>query len=151
MLLKAGADVDKAETGSGCTSLLPAARFGHSAVVEMLLKAGGNPNFTDYAGDSALRVSVTNEHREVALLLAEYGACSDDGVLSPSQLQKLHKWVVVEMKNAKQCAKEKDADIERLMQGIPEKCVEKATSSETQKKNGGIGEAAVILSVSAEA
>ena len=78
MLLKPGADKDKAMTTDGATPLFIAAQKGHHEVVEMLLKAGADKDkATSDIGDTPLNVAAEWGHDTVVEILIRAGADTD--------------------------------------------------------------------------
>jgi uncharacterized protein len=74
LLLERGADVNGWNTGGGVNPLLAAVTENQRAAVELLLKAGADPNVVDDEGDSALRCCAIAGYAEVASLLLAAGA-----------------------------------------------------------------------------
>lgn len=71
-LLDLGWWVDKPEPG-GSTPLMAAVKIGDTAIAELLLKHGANPNVF-VRGDSALRLARRNHDAAMVALLQRYGA-----------------------------------------------------------------------------
>ena len=69
LLLKAGADVNKASTDNGVTPLLIAAEEGHEAIVRLLLDAGANFNTALNNGTTPLDIAQREGHTEIVTLL----------------------------------------------------------------------------------
>ena len=91
-LLYAGADVDKTTT-KGQTALLVAARHGHTAVVERLLRAGAQPSFVHYSLPSSctpLYAAAVGGHRTVVARLLAAGADPRPLVHGLSALDAVH-------------------------------------------------------------
>ena len=79
-LLKAGANVNQADTTNGCTPLYVSAQIGHVEVVRVLLEAGADVNQAGTThGRTSLYVSYLNGHVEVLRTLLEAGAVIDQG------------------------------------------------------------------------
>jgi ankyrin repeat protein len=68
-------------TSGGLTSLMFAARQGHTAVVRRLIAGGANPNTANPDGLTALMLAVINDHADAAVALLAGGANADDGSL----------------------------------------------------------------------
>ena len=139
LLLKAGANPN-AVMNDGRTPLFLAAEKGHSKVCSILLKSGANVD-PDVAPDhrTALKVAVILGLREVALILMEHGASCDDAILVRAELEQLTSWSTEALKDKEKAMEEKDAQMERLVQGIPEWCAQAASaqaSSEGQQQGG---------------
>jgi ankyrin repeat protein len=77
LLISSGADVN-AEADSGYTPLHVASGLGQTPMVDLLLKAGGNPNALDTRG-TPLHAAVLGGHKEVVELLLKNGARFDIG------------------------------------------------------------------------
>jgi len=74
-LIASGADIEALdEKGVGATPLWRAASLGRLAVVEVLLKAGANPEATIPSGDTPLHVAALDYNPDVAAALIEGGA-----------------------------------------------------------------------------
>lgn len=59
---------------TGNTALMFAAQWGQQASVDYLLKTGADVSVVNAQGDTALSLALKNGHRNVALLLRQYGA-----------------------------------------------------------------------------
>ena len=71
---------------------------------------------------TALKVALTNGSREAALVLVEHGAsCNIGAILVREELEQLARW-------STEALKEKNAQMERLVQGIPEWCAQAASA-----------------------
>ena len=85
-LLKAGAVVDKAETGYGATPLVVAAHQGHEGVVEQLLKAGADADYSEMTSGAfrftPLMAAAFKGHSRICSLLLEAGANVDYAVVA---------------------------------------------------------------------
>ncbi|KAG9328922.1 hypothetical protein JZ751_009267 [Albula glossodonta] len=64
----------KMKANSGWTALHLACYFGHTEVVEELLKAGADVNLANEAGDTALHKATLAGRKEIVLLLLRYDA-----------------------------------------------------------------------------
>jgi len=73
-LLEHGADVNAWNVGRDVTPLLVAVFEGQQAAVELLLKAGADPNVCSSEGDTPLRACVEVGNVEMASLLLSAGA-----------------------------------------------------------------------------
>ena len=71
-LLAAGAPVDP--VGQDGTPLLNAAYFGHTEAVDILLKAGADPNISSASGETPLLAAALGGYVEIGKLLIEKGA-----------------------------------------------------------------------------
>jgi ankyrin repeat protein len=74
LLIAHGAEVDRRDHGGDSTPLLMAVFRRQQAVVEVLLKAGADPNVRGSEGDTPLCVAAEKGEHEVATLLLEHGA-----------------------------------------------------------------------------
>ncbi len=72
-LLDLGWWVDKPDT-SGITPLMAAVTIGNTAMAELLLKRGANPNLVSSRSDSALRIAKHNRDAGMTALLQRHGA-----------------------------------------------------------------------------
>ena len=57
VLLKAGGNVNQAQTTDGCTPLYIASHNGHLATVKVLIKAGGNANQHSHKNQTPLNIA----------------------------------------------------------------------------------------------
>jgi ankyrin repeat protein len=74
MLMYAGANI-KATTRIGAyTPLFLASQNGHAAVIEALLRAGGDPKGADAAGTTPLMVAAASGHTDAVKALLDHGA-----------------------------------------------------------------------------
>ena len=73
-LIGAGADLDIRDSQYGRTPLLWAVAMDRSTIVEILLKAGADPNAADSQGITSLQVAVENNQSEAIDLLLQYEA-----------------------------------------------------------------------------
>ena len=137
-LLKAGADPNAETTiGPRRTPLSVASFDGYSRVCSLLLEAGANVNYAlDNEEVPALTAAVAEGHREVALVLMEHGASSSDETLTRPMLKDLTKWLAEAMKEKDSMVKEKNRQIEQMVQGIPEWCAQAASSVAEEGQNG---------------
>jgi ankyrin repeat protein len=69
-LIAAGADVDKAQTTTGCTPLWQAAQNGHTAIVSKLLQHGADKSIRGFRNETALEVAQLQNHAAIVALLA---------------------------------------------------------------------------------
>ncbi|KAG1945785.1 oxysterol-binding protein-related protein 1 [Pimephales promelas] len=65
----------KSKSNHGWTPLHLASYFGHTDVVEELLKAGADANLSNNVGDTALHKAAFTGRKEVVMLLLQYDAC----------------------------------------------------------------------------
>ena len=137
LLLKAGANPN-AVMNDGRNPLIIAAEKGHSKVCSILLKSGANVDHDVADHGTALKVALTKGFREVALILMENGASCDGAILVRAELEHLMRWSTEALKEEKKAMKEKDAQMERLVQGIPEWCAQAASAQASgQGQQGG--------------
>ena len=139
LLLKAGANPN-AGMHDGRTPLSLATSMDHSRVCSILLKAGANVDH-DVAvqNRTALKIAMTRGSREAALVLMEHGGSCGSAILTPEELEQLTHWSTEALKEKERQMEEKDAQMERLVQGIPEWCAQAAStqaSSEGQRQGG---------------
>ena len=147
VFLKAGADPNAEKDDDNKTPLIFASEEGYSRICSILLEAGANVNHeVGEEGTVALKAAVTHDCREAALVLMEHGATCSLAILEPEELERLTGWMAEQALKDKEKAmeakaekamEEKDAQMERLVQGIPEWCAQassaKASSSEGQQ------------------
>ena len=126
-LLQAGAEVDKATTGARMTPLIAAAMKGVPGVCECLLEAGAELNYVATGGYTALGMSLAGEKRDAALFLLRRGASTDG--FNMDKLKRLLGWSAEEMDRKDSEVERLSADMERLVQGIPEWCAQAASPS----------------------
>ena len=140
VLLKGGADPNAEMDDGDSTPLILAAAEGHSKVCSILLEAGANVNHVTNDQRTALRVAVTCGCREVALVLMKNGASCDGAILTREEVEEVTVWSTEALKEKEKAMEEKDAQMERLVQGIPEWCAQAASaqvSSEWRQQQGG--------------
>ena len=127
LLLKAGANPN-AGMHDGRTPLSLAVCKDHSRVCSILLKAGANVNndLVVHHG-TALKIALTRGNREAALVLMEHGASCGSAILTPEELEQLTHWSTEALKEKERQMEEKAAQMERLVQGIPEWCAQAAS------------------------
>ena len=77
VLLKHGADVEKALNKKGQTPLFNAIRSGKYSAVKLLIDNGANVSIKDFNGDYPIHIAVQYEDIEVIDLLLEHGAKLD--------------------------------------------------------------------------
>ena len=58
----------------GYTALMWAAKYGQTAIVDLLIKAGANKNIKDNEGHTALMLAACNNHKDIVGLLIKAGA-----------------------------------------------------------------------------
>jgi ankyrin repeat protein len=76
-LLKRGADVNLADSQTGDTLLMSAAKYSTPEVVQVLIEAGANVNAKNKLGQTALTIADNKDNswrREIVALLIEHGA-----------------------------------------------------------------------------
>jgi ankyrin repeat protein len=76
-LLKRGADVNLADSETGDTLLMSAAKYSNTEVVQVLIEAGANVNAKNKLGQTALTIADNKDNswrREIVALLIEHGA-----------------------------------------------------------------------------
>jgi len=73
LLVETGADID-VKNIRGCTPLYEAVRAEKLEVVRELLRQGANPNIKNFSGKSPLALAVEKYQRDIADILAFYGA-----------------------------------------------------------------------------
>ena len=74
-LLKAGADVNAADSANNVTPLLGATSYGNTLVVETLLKAGANVNSSGFRHNyTALHIAADRGNLDIIKLLLAHGA-----------------------------------------------------------------------------
>ncbi|XP_072531700.1 NF-kappa-B inhibitor beta [Salminus brasiliensis] len=78
MLLKAGADVNQRDQGSGRTPLHWAVESQNCAVVELLLRAGASVDQRSYAGHTPLYCALYRPNKGLQALLKSAGACTPE-------------------------------------------------------------------------
>ena len=127
VLLKAGANPN-AEMHNGRTPLSLATKRDHSRVCSILLKAGANVDH-DVAIQhrTALKLAMMFGSRRAALVLMEHGALCDDAILTRVELEQLMRWSTEALKERNGQMDDKDSQMERLVQGIPEWCAQAAS------------------------
>ena len=120
-LLSYGADPNSERSRGGYrTPLSAACEEGNSKICSLLLEAGANVDYaTGDGGVPALMTAVRHGHRKVALVLMEHGASSGDETLTRPMLRDLTKWMAEALKENKSVVKEKDRQMEQMVQGIP--------------------------------
>jgi hypothetical protein len=74
ILIKAGAEVNKARTDNGAPPLYAAAQNGHNEVVKLLLAAGTEVDKKKHNSETALLIAASNGHTEVIGMLLAAGA-----------------------------------------------------------------------------
>lgn len=79
-LVKYGADLDVSENKHQESALIFAARKGHTAIVDFLIKSGANPDLTDHLGHSALYEAYEHDHWDCVETLVKGGG--DSSVLN---------------------------------------------------------------------
>ena len=126
-LLEAGAEVDRATTGARMTPLIAAAMKGAPGVCACLLEAGAELNYVATGGYTALGMALAGEKRDAALFLLRRGASTDG--LNMDKLKRLLGWSAEEMDRKDSKVERLSADMERLVQGIPEWCAQAASPS----------------------
>lgn len=72
-LIANGADINQA-SNEGATPLIIASQYGHSEIVEVLLKNKADPNSSTTSGTSPLIVSIFNNFTQIVALLLKYGS-----------------------------------------------------------------------------
>lgn len=73
VLLDSGAEVD-AQSRTGWSALVEAARIGHTAVMQLLLEAGADVQLVAQSGGPALAVAACGGHADAVDLLLQHGA-----------------------------------------------------------------------------
>jgi len=81
-LLDAGASVNGTEHKRGFSLLMLAASAGHSAMVELLLKAGADTKYQNMVGDTAVSAAQDRGHDALALQIARWGSGGERSVLT---------------------------------------------------------------------
>jgi len=79
VLIKAGADVDAADSRGGVTPLMLAAGFGQTEVVQLLLDSGAKVNAQAEGGATALAIAEGEGLTQIAKMLREAGASVELG------------------------------------------------------------------------
>ena len=74
LIEKAGADVNAKDRYGGWTALEKAARYGHTEIVTLLIKAGADVNFKDEDGWTVLEKAAEEGYTKIVQLLIEAGA-----------------------------------------------------------------------------
>ena len=142
-LLMAGANPNTEKfRGTFRTPLSVASYNGHSKVCSLLFQYGANMNNGDEG--PALKMAVTQGHREVAVILMQHGASSDAGELTQPELEDLTNWMAVARKEER-FDEENNRQMEQMVLGIPELCVQAASSMAAPGHNGdGISSAPAV-------
>jgi ankyrin repeat protein len=74
ILLKSGADVNKASTNSGATPLFAAAQDGYTGIVQILLSSGADVNKDINTGATPLYIATRQGFLDIVKILLKYGA-----------------------------------------------------------------------------
>jgi len=80
-LVDAGASVNSTEHKRGFSLLMLAASAGHSAMVDLLLKAGADTKYRNMVGDTAVTAAQDRGHDALALQIARWGSGGERSVL----------------------------------------------------------------------